>query len=179
MRRRFVGLAVSVFTLLVASSAQAVVVLDQGVTAGVTLVPGGTLPAGVSAVTSSGPCSDPTLPPDLVLPSIGLCYHGGGVMHVNETFTLTWDPLRRYWQSTRDYLETFLSDVAAGSGTLTSPYALTGQYTDATGRASNQSIYGGGCIDYGSVGGSACQFGNTSGSGPGNDYPANGCPVTG
>jgi chitodextrinase len=101
------------------------------------------------------------------------------VIHSNETFALTWDPARRYWQTTRNYVEQFLSDVANGSGTLTSPYAVTGQYQDANGRAANASLYGGGCIDYGVLGGSACKFGNADGTGPGHDYVANGCPVTG
>jgi len=191
-----VAVLVSLFALT--SGAQAVVVdmnatgqtsvaynaSDQSGYYGVALVPGtaGTLAsAGIPTVTASAPCLDPVLPADLSLPSTGLCSHGGPVMHSNETFALTWDPLRRYWETTRDYVEQFLSDVAAGSGTLTSPYAVTTQYSDATGRAGNTSIYGGGCIDYGVAGGSACQFGatNGTGTGTGEDYPASGCPVTG
>jgi PKD domain len=194
MRRYLLVALTLVFPLVAASAAQAVVIdpsgtgstvtypTDQSNYVGVALVPGsrsslGT--AGIPAVTTSAPCSDPALSPDLSLPNTGLCSHGGNVMHSNETFTLTWDPLRRYWQTTRNYLEQFLSDVAAGSGTLTSPYAVTGQYTDATGRAANSSVFGGGCIDYGSGGGSSCKFGNTNGSGAGYSYPASGCPVTG
>lgn len=136
--------------------------------------------SGVPTVSSSAPCSDPALSPDLVLHSNGLCSHSGAVLHNNETFALTWDPLRRYWSTTRNYVEQFLSDVASGSGTLSSPVAVTGQYTDATGRAANASVFGGGCIDFGRVGGSSCKFGVTNGSGPGEDYPAtNGCSVTG
>ena len=159
---------------------------DQSAYYGVALVPGkrgDLVAAGVPTVTSSAPCIDPALAstPDLgaFLPSTALCSHGGAVMHGNETFALTWDPGRAYWETTRGYVEQFLSDVAAGSGTLTSPYAVTGQYTDTTGRAANASLYGGGCIDYGILGGSACKFGTTNGTGAGNNYPANGCPVTG
>ncbi len=68
-------------------------------------------------------------------PDTGICYHGGPVMHANETFALTWDPLRRYWAQTRGYVEQFLSNVAGASNTLTSPYAVATQYTDSTGRA--------------------------------------------
>jgi hypothetical protein len=100
-------------------------------------------------------------------------------MHRNETFALTWDPDRRYWQVTRNYVEQFMRDVADGSGTLTSPYALSPQYTDAGGRAGNSSAYGGGCIDFGGVGGASCKFGTSNGDGPGHNYPANGCPVSG
>ena len=68
---------------------------------------------------------------------------------------------------TRDYVEQFLSDVAAGSGTLTSPYAVTGQYTDGSGRAAYKSLYGGGCIDYGIRAGIRASFGDTDDSGVG------------
>ncbi|MGZ4173453.1 MAG: PKD domain-containing protein, partial [Solirubrobacteraceae bacterium] len=136
-------------------------------------------PAGIFPVTSSPPCTDPALSADLVLPGSGLCSHGGAVMHANETFAVTWDPTRSYWQTTRNYVEQFLRDVADGSGTLSSPYAVTSQYTDASGRAKNSSRYGGGCIDYGLTGGSACRFGSTNGGGAGNNYPVSACPVTG
>src|SRR5262249_25277685 len=144
---------------------------------GVAMLPGtaGDLnTAGYSLVTSAGPCTDPALASDLTLPSSGLCSHGGPVMRTNETFALTWDPLRRYWETTRNHLEGFLGDVAAASGPLTSPFALTGQYG-----ALESSVFGGGCIDYGNVGGSACKLGNTSGTGAGHDYPASACTVSG
>jgi hypothetical protein len=132
--------------------------------------------ANVPYVTSSAPCLDPALASDLILGNGGLCSHGGPVLHNNETFAVTWDPARRYWASTRNYVEQFLSDVATGSGGFTSPFSLTPQYTDGTGRAANQSVYGGGCIDYGAVGKATCQFGNVSATASGNDYPASGCP---
>jgi hypothetical protein len=135
--------------------------------------------SGIPAVTSSATCTDPALSPDLVLPSTGLCSHNGGVIHSNQTFALTWDQPRRYWATTRNYVEKFLRDVAADSGTLNSPYADTTQYTDGYGHAGNASVYGGGCVDFGSAGGFTCKFGDTSGSGAGNDYPANGCTPTG
>ncbi|MDQ6816412.1 MAG: hypothetical protein M3018_03260, partial [Actinomycetota bacterium] len=206
-RARLAGLATAailvVWLLVATSSARAVVVdmnalgspqvaynpSDQTGYYGVSLVPGSRAQlttVDIPAVTSTGSCSDPWLSSDLVLPPNGLCWHGGGatpssaVMHANETFAITWDPHRLYWQTTRNYLEQFLRDVADGSTTLTSPYAVTAQYSDQGGRAANVSTYGGACIDYGAVGGSSCQLGNTTGSGPGHDYPASsGCPVTG
>lgn len=137
--------------------------------------------ANIPVVTSSAPCEDPALTPDFgnSLPDDALCWHGGGVMHANETFAVTWDPDRRYWEGTRDYLEQFLANVAAASGSYSSPYALTPQYTDGSGRAANNSLYGGGCVDFGDPGGYTCTFGDTSGSGNGHDYPANGCSVSG
>jgi hypothetical protein len=167
---------------LVTSGAQAVVVNDSGVHAGVALVPGTTLPAGM-AVQASG-CSDPALAftPDLsyAAGTTPLCWRGGPVLHANETFALTWDPYRQYWAGTRGYIEQFLRNVADGSGSSTSPFSVTSQYTDSStlvagssflvnGRAANNSKYGGGCIDFGSAGGSNCQIG--SGTTQGHDYP--------
>jgi hypothetical protein len=149
---------------------------------GVAMIPGtrsDLIAASIPAVTSSAPCLDPALPSDLILGDTGICSHGGAVMHANETFAFTWDPTRRYWSTTRNYVENFLSDVAKGSGTLTSPYSDTSQYTDGTGRAANLSAFGGGCIDFGHVGGSACQFASNNASGAGHDYASNDCPVSG
>jgi hypothetical protein len=154
---------------------------------GVALIPGTAGQLGVAKIPTVPPstasCSDPWLSSDLggpLLPSGGLCWHAGGaVMHSNETFDLAWDPLRRDLTTTRHYLEQFLRNVADASGTLTSPYALTTQYNDPSGRAGNSSLYGGGCIDYGNPGGFTCQFGNTTGSGVGSNYPTSGCPVAG
>jgi hypothetical protein len=171
--------AFAVSLLAGAGGAKAVVVEDESSRFGVALVPGtrGDLAtAGTPAVASSAPCTDPALSSDLILPEIGLCWHGGGVMHANETFALTWDPLRRYFSTSKEYIQQFLRDVADGSETLTSPYAVTTQYTDPAGRAANASRFGGACTDFGVVGGSSCDF---SGPGAGHDYPASGCPVSG
>jgi hypothetical protein len=189
--------ATASLALLVAGGAQAVVVdmnasgtsvpfnsQSQSGYVGVALDPFGyndLAGADVPVVTSSGQCQDPDLTADFgtSLPDNGLCWHGGHVIPANETFALTWDPDRRYWETTRDYMEQYLSDVAAGSGTLSSPFALTGQYTDGSVRAANRSLFGGGCIDYGNPGGYTCKFGDTDGSGVGENYPANGCTVSG
>lgn len=190
------ALTFAVSMLVGASGAQAVVV-DMGKTGtspvtyptdqvnyvGVALVPGtrsDLVTAKIPTVESSGPCKDPALAPDLNRPKVletGICSHGGSVMHGNETFALVWDPIRRYFSGTKGYVEQFLRDVADGSGTLTSPYAVTTQYTDSTGRAGNSSMYGGACDDFGVPGGSACEF--VPGSGAGHNYPVSGCPVSG
>jgi len=170
-------------SLAIVASAQAVVVNDNGTQAGVSIVPnsrGDSLPGGVTAVTAGGSCNDPWLASDLggpLLPNNALCYRGGAVIHKNETFALTWDQQRGYWSQTRGYVEQFLRDVAGSSGSLASPFAVTTQYNDGGGRASDASIFGGGCIDYGVTGGSACEYGSPTGSG--HDFPASGCPVTG
>src|SRR5438270_11126532 len=45
--------------------------------------------AGVPFVFSGGTCRDPALSRDLVLANTGICFHGGSVLHGNETFALT------------------------------------------------------------------------------------------
>ena len=51
--------------------------------------------------------------------------------------------------------------------------AITTQYTTMRpARAGTTSVYGGGCIDYGAAGGSTCNFGDTTATGPGHDYLA-------
>ncbi|MHB8690854.1 MAG: PKD domain-containing protein [Solirubrobacteraceae bacterium] len=187
MRRSLVILLTAVVAMLASAGAAQAVVVDMGGAGqfGVALVPGTgafLATAGASVVSSSAVCTDPFLASDLggpALPANGLCSRGGGVLHSNETFDLTWDPLRRDWATTRNYVETFLQNVANSSGNLNSPFAVTSQYQDSGGRAGNASLYGGGCIDYGTTGGVSCQFGKTDGSGPGQSYPANGCPVIG
>src|ERR1700737_4695925 len=106
MRRSLTVLLTSVVSLFATAGAAQAVVVDMGAAGhfGVALVPGtNRATAGIATIASSAPCSDPWLSSDLggpVLPSSGLCWHGGAVMHSNETFALTWDPLRRYWQTT-------------------------------------------------------------------------------
>ncbi len=73
----------------------------------------------------------------------------------NETFAVVWN-LFAAGESHTDYaapyVEQFLRDVAAGSGTTGSPYAITSQYTDGSGHpALNQSLYGGGYTDTSAV----------------------------
>lgn len=178
MPRVLVALALATSSLLAigAGAAQAVVVdmsqpgqasvaynpADHNV--GVALVPGSRdagalVSAGLPAVTTSAPCIDPALAPELSLPATGLCSHGGPVMHANETFALVWDP-NPHLNYASSYEEQFLRDVANASGALGSPYAVTSQYTDAGGRAGNSSLYGGGYDD-------------ASG------YPASNCPISG
>lgn len=180
MRRAVLIAVICAVSLLgLTGAAQAIVVTVGGAgTLGVSLVPGTTtasLPGDVSLPPPAATCTDPALAqwPDLPqLPSTGLCFHdGGSVMHSNQTFALTWDPQRDYWQTTRNYVEQFLRDVADSSGAAASPYAVVTQYTDPGGRAQNSSSYGGGAIDYGDPGGFTADFGDTAGSGAGHNYP--------
>jgi PKD domain len=172
-------------------AAQAVVINDingnpSGTEAGVALTPstrGIPLPGGVAAVPGAG-CTDPWLSFDLggpSMPDAGLCYRGGGVIHKNETFALTWDSPQtspwvrhNYFSQTQGYVERFMRDVADASGSQGSPFAITPQYNDAGGRAQNASVFGGGCTDLGSAGGASCEFGGVNPTG--HDFPASACP---
>ncbi len=186
----------------------AVVVNDSGDVAGVALTPSARQGAsavqsylsgaGVSVETSTGSCNDPaaSTEPDILTagswplnnPVSPICWHGGPVMHSNETFTLEWEGQApyTYWSGTKNYLQTFLSDVAGSSGTLVNPYSDTTQYWDnhptnpsvpSSARANYDSLFGGGCDDNGTA---KCQFGSLTGSGPGNPLPSSSaCPVAG
>ncbi len=194
-RRALLALGAIAAALLAAGPAGAVVVdpggSGQSVTfdasasdsyVGVTPMPGGGAlsSAGVSVVTAGPSCTDPWLSPDLSmgvaggLPTGSLCYQGGGVLHANETVALVWDPLRRYWEGTKQYLEQFLRDVAGASGVLGTPFALSAQYHDGSGRAADASKYGGGCVDLGNPGGYTCTLGDRTGAGIGSNYPNGG-----
>lgn len=178
MRRLFVILLLALSSLLaVAGAAEAVVGSYQSKAFGARPLPGDSLPPALAVPPSTPTPCDPWLAPDLFfrLGDTPLCSHGGQVLHGNETFAITWDPIRADWATTRDYVEQFLKNVANGSHTLTSPYALTSQYKDgpANGsRAWNDDRYGGGCIDYGVRGESTCRFPNAVVPAPGRDYPA-------
>ena len=191
-----------VISLVVAAGAQAVVVKVNGNEYGVSLVPGARQPgsttagylgsAGIPIVTSTGSCADPAAgaEPDILgagswplsAPVQPICWHHGPVMNANETFTLTWEGQapNTYWSSSKDYVQSFLSDVASASGSLTSPYADTTQYWDGSSvedRAADSSVFGGGCDDNGTA---KCRFGSITGSGTGNPLPSSShCPVSG
>jgi PKD domain len=188
-RRLLLALAATLIaSLAVATAAQAVVINDGGIQYGIAPVPGTGVPAGYQ-IAPSGSCNDPLLSPDLHWLTTGLvsplCDHGGSVLPSNETYVLAWDPDRRYWATTKQYLEQFLSDVGTASGSFGSPYAITPQYTMANGtiRAQNKSLFAGACTDYGNSAGNpsgyTCQFGADHPHSNGTDYPANGCTVSG
>ena len=158
------GLTLAV-SLVGAGVAQAGVVTDSnnGNTYGVKLVPPHSTTSasdiagtGLTSVTTSVPCLTPPPARSSTLPDWVLCYHtGASVIQKNETFAIVWnltaagEPHTDY---AAPYVEQFLRDVADGSGTTGSPYAITSQYTDASGHpALNQSLYGGGYTDTSAV----------------------------
>src|SRR5581483_1233022 len=173
MRRAQMIMLIAVMAVLGISGAAQALVVSGGVNGQVGVAP---VPGSVTVSSQAGSCSDPWLAADLGGPNVplgGLCWHSGGsVLHGAETFAITWGPIRYDWATTRDYLEQYLRNVADSSNTLGSPYAVATQY-----QAANRHLYGGGCIDFGSTGGSTCRFPNAVLPAPGRDFPtAKGCP---
>jgi len=104
-------------------------------------------------------------------PTLPLTYHGGPVMHSNNTYAIYWDPAGQYdgdWKSTiNQYFQNVGS--ASESNALDNVYAVAPMYTDSTGgRAAYRSTFrgaftdsttpypGGGCTDPSASPGFAC-----------------------
>jgi hypothetical protein len=88
-----------------------------------------------------------------------LPYGGGPVMHLNRTHLIFWEPAGSGLVFDPGYeaqAETFLARVAHDSRTPTNVYALSGQYTDATGAAAYNSRYGGAVVDTDSLPANGC-----------------------
>ena len=72
------------------------------------------------------------------------------MIHKTETFGIVWN-LFADGEPHSDYaapfVQQFLRDVADGSGTMSSPFAITSQYAGTNGPALNASLYGGGYTD--------------------------------
>jgi PKD domain-containing protein len=98
-----------------------------------------------------------------------LGYSGGPVLHSTNTFAIYWDPTSTsypsgYPQSTRMSLNEFLQDVGADSGRTSNLFAVDGQYTDATGRASYASTFRGSYTDFNPFPSAGCTDSNSSGN---------------
>jgi hypothetical protein len=94
-----------------------------------------------------------------------LTYHGGPVMHSNNTYAIYWDPptptavMGNYDSDWHGLIDGFLRDVGRDSGTTGNVYSVVSQYTDAGGgRAAYNSTYRGAHTDA-------------------QAYPSNGCNV--
>ena len=140
------------------------------------------LPAGVSAVDSADPVHRPvavraTSAARRCRAARRPLLSRRPVMHKNEVFALTWDQHRSYWARRAATSSSSCATSPTPAASLSSPYAVTTQYNDGGGQAQNASSFGGGCIDYGAAGGSACEFGSPTGAG--HDFPASGCPAEG
>ena len=85
-----------------------------------------------------------------VFGAASLDYREGPVMHSNRTHVIFWNPWNDALTWDAGYkaaIINFLTNVAADSHTSTNVYALTPQYTDATGRAFYDSTFAGAIDD--------------------------------
>jgi hypothetical protein len=68
---------------------------------------------------------------------------GGPVMHRNTTHLIYWDPNNEFTAVTKGIIRSFFTNVAQDSGLTSNVFAITGQYTDATGHAAYDSTFEG------------------------------------
>ena len=119
--------------------------------------------------------------------SSGLCCRGGAVMHTQRDVRahlgsapplLADDPgLRRAVPSRRRRRQRHAHLAVRGHESVrgrrqrssSSGAGANPAGPNPTGQARNASVYGGGCVDFGTVGGFSCKFGDTNGTGHG--YP--------
>ena len=96
-------------------------------------------------------------------------YHGGPVMHSNNTYAIYWDPptpsavTGSYDGDWRALIDGFLRDVGQDSGSTGNVFALTSQYTDAGGRAAYSSAFRGAYGDTQAYPAASCTVGVSSG----------------
>jgi hypothetical protein len=75
-------------------------------------------------------------------------YHGGPVLHSSDAYVVFWIPIgtayKPEWERT---IDEYFQNVGDESGNLGDVFAVDTQYTDATGRASNQTTFRGSYTD--------------------------------
>ncbi len=77
-------------------------------------------------------------------------YQGGPVLHASRTHLVFWAPQGSGLTFDPGYValvQRFLADVAAASRMTTNEYAISGQYSDASGPAAYASTYAGSVLD--------------------------------
>jgi PKD domain len=90
------------------------------------------------------------LHPPLLAHVANVPYGGGEVLHSNRTHLIFWAPAGSGLSFDPGYealMETFLKNVAAASHSTSNEYGLTGQYSDESGPAVYDSVYGGAVVD--------------------------------
>jgi hypothetical protein len=104
----------------------------------------GAAPAGALITGSVGVQLRERVPVNEALP---LQYHGGPIMHSSDAYVVYWDPIGNYRGDWEELIERYFQGVGAESGQLGDVFALDAQYTDAGGKAANQSTFRGGYKD--------------------------------
>jgi hypothetical protein len=75
-------------------------------------------------------------------------YHGGKVLHSTDAYVVYWAPDGTFYKPEWERLiDEYFANVGDQSGKLGDVFAIDGQYTDATGRASNQTTFRGSYAD--------------------------------
>ncbi len=85
-------------------------------------------------------------------PTLPLTYHGGPVMHTNNTYAIYWDPAQkpqgRYDGDWKEVIDQYFQDMGQASGALENVFAVAAQYTDSQGtHVSNNSTFRGARTD--------------------------------
>jgi PKD domain/Phosphate-induced protein 1 conserved region len=85
-----------------------------------------------------------------------LNYHGGPVMHSNNTHVVYWDPEGEFTGTTKSIVARFFGDVAHDSGLPSNVFAVDAQYQDGGGNSAYNATFAGALTDS-------------------DNYPASGC----
>jgi len=84
-------------------------------------------------------------------------YHGGPVLHSSDAYIIYWAPVgTSYKPEWERLIDQYFVNVGDESGRRGDVFAVDGQYTDATGRASNESTFRGANTDKDSYPASGC-----------------------
>jgi hypothetical protein len=70
-------------------------------------------------------------------------YHHGPVLHSSDAYVVYWDPIGNYRPEWEREIDEYFVNVGVESGQLGDVFAVDTQYTDGTGRASNQTTFRG------------------------------------
>jgi hypothetical protein len=139
MRSRTLGAVLIALSALAACAAPAGAVVANTPNGRVGYLPlNGSAPA--SAAAPKGFTEPSGVPP--------LVYHGGPVMHSQESFAILWAPSGfSFPAGYTTAIEDFLENVAADSGKPGNVYSVSAQYTDGTGHAAYSDTFGGSVTD--------------------------------
>jgi uncharacterized membrane protein YgcG len=84
---------------------------------------------------------------EVTVDSSPLEYHGGPVLHYSDAYAVYWDPEGLYEPEWERLIDEYFQNVGSSSGSLETVFALDAQYTDSTGRATDQATFRGAYAD--------------------------------
>jgi PKD domain-containing protein len=74
-------------------------------------------------------------------------YHGGPVMHSNNTHVVYWDPEAEFTGTTESIVDRFFGDVAHDNGLPSNIFAVDAQYQDGSGNSAYKATFAGALTD--------------------------------